>query len=113
MAAVRGWRTRPGRSHAGRLARATSCSKKTTMGETVFDTFHPTARTAPDHVFLCAPPAAGRAYHPEGVEFTYGQTREAAEALRDAYRAAGYGHGHRVALLLENRPEFFFHFLAL
>src|SRR5215471_3352148 len=83
------------------------------MGETVFDTFDRTARTAPDHVFLCAPPAAGRAYHPEGVEFTYGQTREAAEALRDAYRAAGYGHGHRVALLLENRPEFFPHFLAL
>jgi len=83
------------------------------MGETVFDTFDRTARTARDHVFLCAPPAAGRAYHPEGVEFTYGQTREAAEALRDAYRAAGYGHGHRVALLLENRPEFFFHFLAL
>src|SRR5499426_1278626 len=83
------------------------------MGETVFDTFDRTARTARDHVFLCAPPAAGRAYHPEGVEFTYGQTREAADALRHAYRAAGYGHGHRVALLLENRPEFFFHFLAL
>jgi crotonobetaine/carnitine-CoA ligase len=64
-------------------------------------------------VFLCAPPAAGRAYHPDGVEFTYGQTRQAAAALRDAYRMAGYGHGHRVALLLENRPEFFFHFLAL
>src|SRR5439155_7141874 len=32
---------------------------------------------------------------------------------RDAYASAGYGHGHRVALLLENRPEFFFHYLAL
>jgi len=83
------------------------------MGETVFDTFDRTARAAPHHVFLCAPPAAGRAYHPDGVEFTYGQTREASEALRHAYGAAGYGHGHRVALLLENRPEFFFHFLAL
>ena len=83
------------------------------MSETVFDTFDRTARAAPDHVFLCAPPAGGRAYHPDGVEFTYGQTRQAAEALRDAYRTAGYGHGHRVALLLENRPEFFFHFLAL
>ena len=83
------------------------------MSETVFDTFDRTARAAPDHVFLCAPPAAGRAYHPDGIEFTYGQTRQAAEALRDAYRTAGYGHGHRVALLLENRPEFFFHFLAL
>jgi len=83
------------------------------MSETVFDTFDRTARAAPDHVFLCAPPASGRAYHPDGVEFTYGQTRQAAAALRDAYRTGGYGHGHRVALLLENRPEFFFHFLAL
>jgi len=83
------------------------------MSETVFAAFDRTARAVPDHVFLCSPPAAGRAYHPDGVEFTYEQTRTAAAALRDAYRAAGYGHGHRVALLLENRPEFFFHFLAL
>jgi acyl-CoA synthetase (AMP-forming)/AMP-acid ligase II len=83
------------------------------MSETVFDAFDGTARTAPDNVFLCAPPAAGRAYHPHGVEFTYRQTAEAVREFREGYRAAGYGHGHRVALLLENRPEFFFHFLAL
>jgi acyl-CoA synthetase (AMP-forming)/AMP-acid ligase II len=35
------------------------------------------------------------------------------DRLRDAYAAAGYGHGHRVALLLENRPAFLFHWLAL
>jgi acyl-CoA synthetase (AMP-forming)/AMP-acid ligase II len=35
------------------------------------------------------------------------------EALRAAYAAAGYGHGACVALLLENRPEFFWHWLAL
>jgi crotonobetaine/carnitine-CoA ligase len=80
---------------------------------TVFEAFMATAEAAPDNVFLCAPPARGRAYHPDGVEFTYGQTREAALRLRDVYAAAGYGHGHRVALLLENRPEFFFHYLAL
>jgi acyl-CoA synthetase (AMP-forming)/AMP-acid ligase II len=85
----------------------------TTMTQTVFEAFMTTARAAPGNVFLCAPPAAGRAYHPEGVEFTYGQTRDAALALREVYAAAGYGHGHRVALLLENRPEFFFHYLAL
>src|SRR5262249_56672896 len=83
------------------------------MSETVFDTFDRTARAAPDHVFLYAPPAAGRAYHPDGVEFTYGQTRGAVLALYERYARAGYGHGHRVALLLENRPEFFFHYLAL
>jgi acyl-CoA synthetase (AMP-forming)/AMP-acid ligase II len=80
---------------------------------TVFGAFMATAEAAPDNVFLCAPPAAGRAYHPHGVEFTYEQTREAALSLRELYAAAGYGHGHRVAVLLENRPEFFFHYLAL
>jgi acyl-CoA synthetase (AMP-forming)/AMP-acid ligase II len=83
------------------------------MTQTVFDAFMVTARAAPDNVFLCAPPAPGRAYHAEGVELTYGQTRDAVLALEEAYASAGYGHGHRVALLLENRPEFFFHYLAL
>jgi acyl-CoA synthetase (AMP-forming)/AMP-acid ligase II len=80
---------------------------------TVFDVFSRTARAAPRHSFLCAPSAPGRDYHPDGVEFTYEQTHEASLTLREIYRASGYGHGHRVALLLENRPEFFFHFLAL
>src|SRR5262249_11599593 len=85
----------------------------TTGAQTVFEAFMTTAQIAPGNPFLCAPPAAGRAYHPNGVEFSYGQTREATLALRETYAAAGYGHGHRVALLLENRPEFFFHYLAL
>src|SRR5262245_65279434 len=83
------------------------------MARTVFDAFMATAKAAPQNVFLCAPPATGRAYHPDGVELTYGQTHDAVLTLRDVYAAAGYGHGHRVALLLENRPEFFFHYLAL
>jgi crotonobetaine/carnitine-CoA ligase len=83
------------------------------MTQTVWAAFMATAQAAPDNVFLCAPPAAGRAYHPEGIEFTFGQTRGAVLALSERYASAGYGHGHRVALLLENRPEFFFHYLAL
>jgi len=35
------------------------------------------------------------------------------EPLRQAYAAAGYGHGHRVGLLLENRPAFLLHWFAL
>ena len=80
---------------------------------TVLSAFLATADDFPDHAFLCAPPAPGRAYHPVGVEFTYAQTRAAVLEHQAAYRAAGYGHGHRVALLLGNRPDFFFHYLAL
>jgi acyl-CoA synthetase (AMP-forming)/AMP-acid ligase II len=81
--------------------------------KTVYDAFAATAAAAPEHVFLCAPPAPNRSYHPHGVEYTYAQARDEVARLRAQYAAAGFGHGHRVALLLENRPEFFFHYLAL
>lgn len=59
---------------------------------------------------------------PEAVAETWGNTRSVwtyaealseVETLRAAYRKAGFGAGHRVALLLENRPSHFFHWLAL
>jgi len=80
---------------------------------TVFDAFMATAERAPGHAFLCAPAAPGRSYHPDGFEITYAQARANVLFLRAKYARAGYGHGHRVALLLENRPEFFLHYLAL
>ena len=75
--------------------------------------FAATAKDAADHPFLIVPARADRDWHPNGVAYSYGDTLREVERLRDLYVAAGYGHGHRVSILLENRPEFFFHYLAL
>ncbi|MBM3570713.1 MAG: long-chain fatty acid--CoA ligase, partial [Alphaproteobacteria bacterium] len=80
---------------------------------TIYDAFQATAQRYPDNGFVAAPPLAGRAYHPGGIEYSYRQAAERIAQLRARFAAAGYGPGHRVALLLENRPEFFFHYLAL
>ena len=44
---------------------------------------------------------------------TYGAAARAVAALAALYREAGYGAGHRVGLMLENRPVMFLHWLAL
>ena len=83
------------------------------MTETVFELFEAAARRAPSGGCLCAPPMAGRPYHPGGIEIDYREARKRVAALSALYRAAGYGRGHRVALLLENRPDFHLHWWAL
>jgi acyl-CoA synthetase (AMP-forming)/AMP-acid ligase II len=78
-------------------------------------------------VFLRVPLSACRAWHADAAdaaaggknggftawEVTYGEMRVAVDALAARYRVCGYGPGHRVALLLENRPHFLLHYLAL
>jgi crotonobetaine/carnitine-CoA ligase len=80
---------------------------------TVFDAFMATAAAHPGHAFLCVPPGPAVPDHPDGLELTYAETRDRVLACRERYAGAGYGHGHRVGLLLDSRPEFFFHYLAL
>ena len=80
---------------------------------TVFEAFTQSVGRWPDKPLMVVPRAADRAYLPEGISITYREAARMAQALVDLYRAAGYGHGHRVALLLENRPEHFLHLLAL
>ena len=70
-------------------------------------------RARPGAVFLRTPACAELPYAPDGFAYQYGEALARIKALRGAYAAAGYGHGARVALLLENRPEFFWHWLAL
>ena len=63
--------------------------------------------------FLSVLPETAAIYGVPAGETSYAQMRSQVEPLRSAYAAAGYGHGHRVGLLLENRPSFFLHWFAL
>jgi acyl-CoA synthetase (AMP-forming)/AMP-acid ligase II len=78
-----------------------------------FDAFTATAERRPDAPFLLAPASANLPYAPDGFKIAYGAFRAEVDRLRAEYAAAGYGRGARVALLLENRPVFFLHWLAL
>ncbi len=80
---------------------------------TIFEAFAATAERLPDNSFFAAPARAGRDYLPDGGEFSFAEILEPTRDLIERYRSAGFGHGHRAVLLLENRPEFFHHYLAL
>ncbi|WP_210484095.1 AMP-binding protein [Microvirga antarctica] len=80
---------------------------------TPYASFARTVVASPGTIFLRAPASAQLAYAPEGFEISYEEAARAVEAVRLSYAAAGYGHGVTVALLLENRPVFFWHWLAL
>lgn len=81
------------------------------MHQTVYEAFRQSFAVAPNNPYFCVP--VGAPHLPEGLEWTYAQVGGMVDRLVDAYRAAGYGPGHRVALLLESRPDHFVHVLAL
>jgi len=83
------------------------------LSGTVAESFAATAARAPGHDFLCLLPETARRYDLEPGTWSYAAAAGEIARLERAYRAAGYGHGHRAGLLLENRPAFFFHWLAL
>jgi acyl-CoA synthetase (AMP-forming)/AMP-acid ligase II len=72
---------------------------------TVFSAFERSAAAHEQKPFL--------EYPPKKIRLTYGEALERVADIAARYRSRGYGTGHRVALLLENRPEFLLHFLAL
>jgi crotonobetaine/carnitine-CoA ligase len=80
---------------------------------TIGDTFFQCAAAFGGNAFLAVPANPARAYHPAGVEISYAAAAQAVRELTQHYAAAGYGLGHRVALLLENRPEHLLHKLAM
>lgn len=58
-------------------------------------------------------PATAEIYGIDAGEITYGQAAARVEQMADDLSSAGYGEGMRVAVLLENRPDFFLFWLAL
>lgn len=80
---------------------------------TVHQRFVATAAQAPQADFLFVDAVTAEAYGIAGGAISWAQAAAEVERLRASYAAAGYGHGHRVGLLLENRPAFLFHWLAL
>jgi acyl-CoA synthetase (AMP-forming)/AMP-acid ligase II len=80
---------------------------------TIGEVFQRAVHAYGDRAFLAVPAGTHRPYHRQGYEIDYRDGGRAVNALCDAYRSLGYGHGHRVAMLLDNRPEHFLHKIAL
>ena len=79
----------------------------------VYECFCESAHRFPKHSFLHIPARACAAYSEHAIDLSYEEAAVAVEQLKAAYGEAGYGLGHRVALLLQNRPEFLQHWFAL
>jgi acyl-CoA synthetase (AMP-forming)/AMP-acid ligase II len=80
---------------------------------TIGETFFRAADTYPEKSFLAVPANPARAYYPVGKEITYDQAAHTVRELMQTYSAAGYGIGHRISLLIENRLEHMLHKLAM
>jgi acyl-CoA synthetase (AMP-forming)/AMP-acid ligase II len=79
----------------------------------VYQCFCDSAAQYPDKDFLHIPKQAASRYSDSSVDLSYRQAGAAIEQLKSLYQRAGFGGGHRIALLLQNRAEFLLHWLAL
>ncbi len=80
---------------------------------TIYETFRNSASRYAGHDFLHIPAQACARYAAGSIDLGYGDAAAQVEELKSGYAAAGYGGGHRVALMLQNRPEFLLHWFAL
>jgi acyl-CoA synthetase (AMP-forming)/AMP-acid ligase II len=80
---------------------------------TIGDAFARSAEAYGSRPFLAAPAGAHRNYHRNGYQIDFATAAREVQRLCLIYGAHGFGHGHRAAMLLDNRPEHFLHKLAL
>jgi acyl-CoA synthetase (AMP-forming)/AMP-acid ligase II len=85
---------------------ATIPGEQTLGTETIFSRFAATAGVYPGHAFLQILPETAAIYRIEAGVISYSAMLSRVEARREQLRAAGFGKGTRVGLLLQNRPEF-------
>lgn len=81
--------------------------------DTVYDRFHQQAERCGGADFLYVEAVTAASYQIAPGPISWSSAARTVAQLRDAYAAAGYGHGHRVGLLMENRPAYLCHWLAL
>ncbi len=81
--------------------------------QTVFAAFQDACRTWRDRPLLHVLPETAQHYGIEPRVWRYGEIAAWVDAVAARYRASGYGAGHRVGLMLGNRPAMFVHWFAL
>ena len=90
-----------------------SATPDTRAEETVYRRLAETAQRRGNAPFLNVLPETAEVYGIEAGAISYATTLAEADRLAKGYGAAGFGPGHRVGLLLMNRPDFLFHWFAL
>lgn len=83
------------------------------MPASIWDLFGQRADEYSDRPFLCLERHSARAYGRAEGEWSYSDVLAATKRLVQIYADMGCRAGVRVAFALDNRPEFFQHFLAL
>lgn len=79
----------------------------------VYRVFSDTAARAGENPFLHIPLQASSTYTDGPVDLSYRQALAEMDRLAAHYHSAGCGYPLRVALMLDNRADFFLHWLAL
>ena len=88
-------------------------SQRDAAADTIYRLLRHEAGRFGDNDLLVLPDAVRALWSTDRSAWTYRDMLAEVDALADRYAQAGYGRGHRVALLLENRPQHFLHWLAL
>ncbi len=81
--------------------------------QTVWEKFSKCVMAFPDRPLLHTLLETAGIYNIQAGYLTYQQVFVEAENLANALQDAGFGTGHRIMVLLENRPVFFVWFLAI